>query len=86
MRARHLLALFGLRLGIHLLNLGSVVLIDDAALDFERIGDFAGLHGERLRKEDEALDFLIGGEFLLEGVDVLRHISVDARVGTQFLA
>lgn len=78
--------LFCLRLSVHLFNLGSIALIDDPPLEFERIGHFAAFHSKGIRQEDEAFDFLVGGEFLLEGVDVLRHIGVDAGMGTQFFA
>ena len=78
--------LSGALVGVHGINLLTVVLVEHAALDLQGVGQFAPLHREVMGQQGETLDLLIVGQLLLKGIDTLLHHLMDLRTGTELLA
>ena len=71
---------------VHCIDLCLIVLVQHTTLDFQCIGQFATLHGERLGKEGETLHLLVMGKLLLQGLYTLHQHLTDTLVVTQILA
>ncbi len=67
----------GKRFGVQPFNHVSILLFDDAALELERIGEFAAIEGEVAVKQGKALDSFIlrqiGGQARYLALDKLVH-------------
>ena len=71
-------------LHIHALDLCGIAVVDHAALNLQRVGDFAFLHGKWLGQEYKALDFFVSRQILLQCFDVLRQILLHALIVAEF--